>query len=572
MSTQSASCSADHSPHCHGVFHLRLRKLRSKPVTRVAVTALVCSTALLDASFATAAGGDPATFAADALATWQPEGIVWSLAAANGVVYVGGSFETVRPPGAAPGQRQVKRSNFAAFDARTGELLPCAPTFTGHNHTVRALKASPDGRVLYIGGSFDKVGSHRVANMTALNTKGCTVRKEFKPSVSATVRAIDSTAGTVYLGGDFVRIGGQSRPRIAAVDTKGTLLPFRAEVDLPVRSLLAAPQHNRLFVGGDFESVNGRPIRSLVALHPTTGATVLTYPGWFPSQSSVKTIARDENRFFVGAEGHGPGIYDGRIAGKIANGTMVWKDTCFGATQSVVPFKGVLYSASHAHNCNETPGGFPERGDRQHLLAQSVEDRRILHWFPDTDGGIGEEVGPRALVVSKGYLWVGGEFTEVNEKPQQGLTRFGDKDTGAPKVPALKLDSATPGKVNLAWRATWDRDDAALTYRIYRDGKLVGRKTERSTYWDMPRLTYTDTVEAGSRHTYRIEVTDGTNTSAKSEALTVTVPKPAKRATAPSHESRQQSPTEPQEAQRQPAATQPEQPVEAAVREAGDAR
>ncbi len=88
-------------------------------------------------------------------------------------------------------------------------------------------------------------------------------------------------------------------------------------------------------------------------------------------------------------------------------------------------------------------------------------------------------------MVSKGYLWVGGEFTKVNDKPQQGLTRFGDTDTGAPKVPALKLDSAQPGKVTLAWRATWDRDDAVLTYRIYRDGKLVARKTERSTYWDL---------------------------------------------------------------------------------------
>ncbi|MFI5875267.1 fibronectin type III domain-containing protein [Streptomyces sp. NPDC051445] len=510
---------------------MRLRKLRTKSVTRTAVAALVCTTALLDASQAVAAGGDPGTLAADALSTWQTDGIVWSLAAANGVVYVGGSFDSIRPPGAAPGQGQVARHNFAAFDAATGKLLPCAPSFTGLGHTVRAMKASPDGRVLYVGGSFDRAASAPVANMAAVDTAGCSVRKEFHPGVSATVRAIEATGGTVYLGGDFGRVAGQVRSRIAAVDTKGALLPFKADIDQPVRALSAAPSHGRIFVGGDFETVNGRPARSLVALNPTSGATVLSYPGWFPSQSSVKTIARDDSRFFVGAEGHGPGIYDGRIAGRLANGTMVWKDTCFGATQAVVPFKGVLYSASHAHNCNETPGGFPDRGDRQHLLAQSVTDRRILHWFPDTNGGLGEEVGPRALVVSKGVLWVGGEFTQVNEQPQQGLTRFGSRDTGAPKVPGLSLSSATADKVTLAWRATWDRDDASLTYRIYRDGKLVARQTKRSTYWNLPKMTYTDPVRPGSRHSYRIEVTDGTNTSEKSRALDVTVPKkPATRA------------------------------------------
>ncbi|MER5428318.1 fibronectin type III domain-containing protein [Streptomyces sp. NPDC002588] len=501
-----------------------LRKLRTKPVTRVAVTALVCTTVLLDATSAVAADGDPKTLAADTLPTWQADGIVWSLAAANGVVYVGGSFDSVRPPGAAPGQRQTRRRNFAAFDAVTGKLLPCAPSFTGHNHTVRAMKASPDGRVLYIGGSFDGTGTAKTANVVALNTSDCSVRADFKPAVSSTVRAIETTGKAVYLGGDFTRVSGRPRNHVAAVSAKGAVLPFEADIDQPVRALSAATSHGRLFVGGDFESVNGRAARSLVTLDPTTGATVLAYPGWFPSQSSVKTIAQDGTRFFVGAEGHGPGIYDGRIAGRLANGTMVWNDTCRGATQSVVPFKGVLYSASHAHDCNETPGGFPDRGDRQHFLAQSVADRRILHWFPDTNGGLGESVGPRTLVVANGVLWAGGEFTEVNEKPQQALTRFGDKDTGAPEVPSLSLASSEPGKVTLSWRASWDRDDATLTYKIYRDGKLVGRKSESSAFWERPKVTYTDSVASGTRHSYALVVTDGSNTSSKSRSLTVNVP------------------------------------------------
>ncbi|MFF3846928.1 fibronectin type III domain-containing protein [Streptomyces sp. NPDC002328] len=521
---------------------MHLRKLRTKPVTRAAaVTALACTTALLDASLAVAADVTPPV-SADALDTWQTNGIVWSMAAANGVVFVGGTFDSVRPPGAAPGQGEVSRRNFAAFDSRTGKLLPCAPAFTGLGRTVRALKVSPDSKVLYVGGSFNRVGSATAASAVAFDTKSCTLRKDFRPTVSATVRAIDVTDRTVYLGGDFGRVGSQVRNRVAALTTKGALLPFKAQIDHPVRALSAATSHNRVFVGGDFEVVNGRPARSLVALHATSGQTLLTYPGWFPRESSVKAIARDKTRFYVGAEGHGPGIFDGRIAGLLANGTMVWKDTCRGATQALVPWKGVLLSASHAHDCHETPGGFPERGDRQHLLAQSLNDRHILHWFPDTNDGLGEQVGPRALAVSKGHLWVGGEFTRVNDVPQQGITRFGPRDIGAPAVPALTVADTDPGRVTLAWRAAWDRDDAALTYRVYRDGKLVARKTESSTYWHRPQLTYTDSVNDGARHQYTIEVTDGTNTSAKSRSVSATAPRTAQRAAG------EPSPTAPSEA------------------------
>ncbi|MEV2212043.1 fibronectin type III domain-containing protein [Streptomyces sp. NPDC050997] len=505
---------------------MRLKKLRTKSVTRAAVTTLVCTAALLDASLAAAADGS-GPLAADPLSTWQTDGIVWSLASANGVVYVGGTFSSVRPPGAAPGQQQAKRRNFAAFDAATGKLLPCAPSFTGLDHTVRAMKASPDGRTLYVGGSFNTVGSTRVANAVGIKTADCSLSKDFRPSVASTVRAIDATDGAVYLGGDFVRAGGQVRNRLAAFAPKGSLLPFKADLDHPVRALSAASSHGRVFVGGDFESVNGNNARSLVTLNAASGSTLLSYPGWFPPLSSVKAIARDTTRFYVGAEGHGPGIFDGRIAGRLTNGTMVWKDTCRGATQALVPYQGVLYSASHAHDCAETPGGFPDRGDRQHLLAQSLTDRRILHWFPDTNDGLGEHVGPRALTVAGGRLWVGGEFTQVNGKPQQSLTRFGSQDTGAPKVPALSLAATSSGKVTIAWRASWDRDDASLTYKIYRDGKLVARQTKSSTYWDRPQMSYTDSVSAGARHRYAIEVTDGTNTSPKSAALTVTAPSKA---------------------------------------------
>jgi hypothetical protein len=500
--------------------------------TRVAITAsavvLLAAASLTTASGSTAsrfsAATDEETLTADPLATWQTDGIVWSLAYARGVVYVGGTFGSVRPPGAKRGEQEVARKNFAAFDAVTGKLLPCTHSFSGAGDTVRALKASRDGQVLFVGGSFGKVGQTAVANAVALNTADCSLRQDFRPAVSATVRAIETTDSAVYLGGDFTKVSDQTRGHIAAFSAGGSLLPFKAVIDKPVRAIAAAHEHGKVIVGGDFDEVNGAKTHALVGLNRSTGATVSLYPNWLPGRSVVKSLARDETNFYVGAEGSGTGIFDGRIAGRLSDGKMLWKDTCWGATQAVVPYNGVLYSGSHAHDCGNTPGGFPEHNNRQHLLANSVRDRKILHWFPDTNEGIGEGQGPRALAMAGEILWAGGEFTAVNEKPQQSLTRFAaGPDTGVPEAaPRLTKADAGAGKVTLEWRAAWDRDDAVLTYLIYRDGVLVASQKQRSASWDRPDMKYTDSVPSGSRHRYTIAVTDGENASAQSAPLEVT--------------------------------------------------
>lgn len=467
------------------------------------------------------------TLTADPMPTWQTDGIVWSVAYAKGVVYVGGVFSNVRPPGAEPGEQQVPRKNFAAFDAVSGELLPCAPSFTGGSGSVRAVEASPGGEVLYAGGSFGTVTldgkATGVSNTAALDTAGCKLRSDFRPGVAATVRALDSTADAVYLGGDFGTVNGQARQRVAAVSPSGTLLPFSATVDATVRAVTAAPDHGKVVIGGDFDTVNGKKVHALASLDPGTGKTNKTFSGWIEPNSVVKALNRDGDRFYLGAEGTGHKVFDGRIAASLATGAREWTDTCYGATQAVVPHDGMLYSGSHAHNCEDTPGGFPDINIRQHLLANSIEDGSIQTWFPQTNGGLGEQLGPRAMVMAGDILWTGGEFTTVNDKPQQALTRFpAAPDTGAPQVPVLSGQSTASGKVRLAWKAAWDRDDGLLTYRIYRDGTYYKSVPGHSRYWDRPQMGLTDTVESGSTHRYSLEVTDGDNVSGRNGPVSVT--------------------------------------------------
>ncbi|MER5554619.1 LamG domain-containing protein [Streptomyces sp. NPDC002793] len=473
----------------------------------------------------------PVALTADDLSTWQTNGIVWSMAAAEGTVYAGGTFSTIRPPDAAAGTSERPAVNFAAFDAATGAPTGCSLSFTlsSGTATVRALALSPDGETLYAGGQFGAVNGVGVSNIVAVDTATCSPRQDFKISVSATVRALDVTADTVYLAGDFNNVGGRTRNKFAAVTTGADLLPWTANADEVARAVQVTPDGQHVALGGDFFTVNGTTSHALAVVDATTGALTKSYPGFIPNTSTVQDLTTDATGLYTANEGTGGGVFDGRIAIDLDDYQQRWRDTCLGATQAVLVHSGVLYSGSHAHDC-ASMGGFADQ-PRKHLLAQSVDDPTLLPWFPDTNDGIGEPVGPRVMAqTDKGghhYLWVGGEFTTVNGAGQQGLTRFADgPDTGTPWVPNVSLSTVTPGRIDVNWQTSFDTDDGELTYRIYKDGATepVHTVTGYSLFWDRPQLTWTDTdVAVGETHSYRVTASDGTNTSARSPAQSATV-------------------------------------------------
>jgi hypothetical protein len=285
-----------------------------------------------------------------------------------------------------------------------------------------------------------------------------------------------------------------------------------------VRALTVSAGDTRVALGGDFDLVGGQAAHRIAVVDATTGAVTNTFPGLIDSTSAVKALTHDQKNFYLGAEGTGGGVFDGRIAINFGTGDVVWKDNCLGANQALLLKDGVLYSASHAHDCHSTPGGFPD-GARHHLLAQDASNMTIQQWFPNTDDGSGpgvEGVGPRALAMSPdGALWVGGEFDTVNSKAQQGLTRFPPKpDNNVPAAPSPDLTSPKAGQVQVSWRTTWDTDQATLTYKLYRGTTLLSTQTADSRFSNRPQLSYLDkNLTPGSVPVYHLTVSDGTNTS-----------------------------------------------------------
>ncbi|WP_338673502.1 LamG-like jellyroll fold domain-containing protein [Streptomyces sp. SCSIO 30461] len=475
----------------------------------------------------------PVAFTADDLPTWQTNGIVWTLAEANGTVFAGGTFSQVRPPDGESGNAQ-DALNFVALDAATGDPTSCKLSFAvdSGTATVRALAVSPDKKTLYAGGYFGSVNNVPVSSLAAIDIASCTPKASFRPSVPATVRALAVTGDTVYLGGDFTSVGGAEHERYAAVDaTSGAVKPFQADVDEPGRALAVTPDGKNVILGGDFFTVNGASSHALAVVDATTGANVRTYPGFIESRSVVKALDTDATGFYTGNEGTGGGVFDGRIALDLSTMNQRWRDTCLGATQAVESYEGVLYSASHAHDCASV-GEFPD-GRRRHLLAEPTTGTNKLGWFPDTNDGLGEGIGPRAMVVShtsdNKYMWVGGEFTTVNGAAAQGLTRFASSpDTGAPTVPSVSGEAVSPTEARVRWRSSYDLDDSKLTYKVYRNNGSTPVYTVDgdSVEWSRPQLSYTDkNVTPGSTYTYRVTATDAAgNASGLSSTVTVTVP------------------------------------------------
>ncbi len=541
---------------------------RARLATVAVVMAVVAGTAAVTvAGPADAAVRDPGV-SGTASPQWQTNGAVEALAVSRGVLYAGGTFSRVRPPGAAAGANETARANLAAFDATTGALVTSFNVNV--NGRVDDMAVSPNGNLLYIVGTFTTVNGVARQRVAALNLPSGSLNTSFVANAGATTTAVTATPNAVYVSGDWARINNVAKNHIAALNpATGAVLPaFAAGIELRANVLTLVPDGSRLLVGGNFTTVNGQttgvngaPVSGIASVDPTTGAiqrwdASLVQPVGTACRGRVSDIVVSGSTAFVTAEGDLPGCYEGVYSADLSDGHINWNLQCLGASQGVAVVDGILYRGDHQHDCAYSTGGpaggfvggtFRDAFAHHYLTANTASDGSFIHWTPSTNATGAGGVGPHTMATDGSQLFVAGDFTRVNNVPQQGIARFvsaGNRAT--PKTPGLnimadpfpnttlKLASrleitAIPtraGTLTVKVPTVEDIDSGTLTYRIYRDNGTnpVNVQTAESYPWTRPVLRFDDTgLAPGSTHTYRVTASDGTFTSARSTAISGTV-------------------------------------------------
>jgi PKD repeat protein len=545
----------------------RLRLLAIATV--VAVMAAVLTSISPLAARADTAPPDPATpttAAADSLPTVQINGVVWAQLIVGNTVYVGGEFTQARPAGSPAGTNQTPRNNLLAYNLTTGALIS---SFNPNvNAQVRALVASPDGSRVYAGGSFTSVGGVARYRVAAFSTATGALVTSWAPALNARVNALGVTGDTLYVGGIFSAAGTQARNGIAAFATaNGGLRAWTGDpTGGSVNALVVSPDGSKVVIGGSFTAYNGgnNPGYGLAATDATSGASLpwkvngLIRNGG--SQAAILSLTgSDKGVFGTGYVFGSGGNLEGTFRASWDDGTLIWLEDCHGDTYSAAPVKDVVYTTAHAHYCGNI-GGFPQASPwtyhRTLTFGMDVGGTitsdplgyynfagnprpNLLTFYPDINTGTytGQGQGPWNVAANDKYVLYGGEFTVVNNKGQQGLSRFATPDIAPNKegprvkdtsfvssdfVPAVA--SFMVGTARLSWKSAFDRDNEHLSYEVLRDGVPVKTIEGNSTDWSRPNISWTDTgLTPGQTYSYRLRVSDPKANVRTGDPVSVTI-------------------------------------------------
>jgi outer membrane protein assembly factor BamB len=222
------------SPHIFGLSVWKLG-ISSGTLTRLVVvrgaSAVAVNSPNLYVAGQAAVRGDVRVYAFDTRqATPSPRALppvlvgggVGALAVQSGHLLVGGSFL---------GTGGVKRNGLAAFDARTGSLLPWRPAVP----TGRVAALASSGKKIYLAGAFKRVAGRPRVGLAAVSARGRGRLLPWHPRLS------QGSFGSLVVSQGRVFAGGSAKPRGAKSST-----PFRHLLVFSARTGRRLPFKSRI--------------------------------------------------------------------------------------------------------------------------------------------------------------------------------------------------------------------------------------------------------------------------------------------------------------------------------------
>jgi hypothetical protein len=337
-------------------------------------------------------------------------GSVYAIAYRGGTAYVGGSFTSV-----ISGGRTYARQRLAAFDARTGALLPWSPAA---DRTVRALAVS--GAAIYAGGDFGRISGLRRDNLVRLDAVTGAVGT-FAHRVTGAPYALAAGNGRLYAGGSFTAVDGVRRDNLAAFSlTGGQLDPdWQPRADDRVQALTAYGP--RVLVGGAFERISG--VGGAKRIAAVDGIRGTVDRGFLPgAPAQVNAIAADAAGVVAATGGQG-----GRVLSWSTRGVLRWQRVFDGDAVAVARLGGVTYVGGHFDRAcltatNGAQGACTGGSAPRVKLAAITGAGALTGWAPKANGVIGVRV--LAVDPARGGLGAGGDFTTIDGLSRKRFASF----------------------------------------------------------------------------------------------------------------------------------------------------
>jgi hypothetical protein len=363
------------------------------------------------------------------------DGGIYCMVLSGNTLYLGGSFSKVGG---------TVRNYLAALEASTGRVTDWAPQVASYTYmfVIRSLAVSK--QIVYVGGNFHSISGVARSNIAAVDATTGDVLP-WNPTADNEVWSLLVRETTVYAGGQFNNIGGQNRNYLAALDAvSGGATPwapwvgaasFSDRYRLHVSAM--ALHNNLLYIGGDLST--DAEFNTIRALDVVSGQT-----RWYKKVNNILfKLTVVNNTLYIGGNftkiDYATLHSDGYEKEGLPRSGLASIDL---TTNQITPWNP---SSSSAIFCMSIEGdkiyvggsGLQvNRQSRKGIAAFNALTGEVTDWVPEVNikGGI------RTLAVTGSDVWVGGQFESPDARQVKNLVAF-DKRTGQLKPWNTATDS-----------------------------------------------------------------------------------------------------------------------------------
>ena len=326
-----------------------------------------------------------------------PNGTVYSILHQGDTTYYGGQFTQA-------GYHSAFLGKVSLSDAIPQQNFPMC------NSTIEAVLADGNGG-WYVGGAFTQMAGQSRNYLVHILADG-SLDPQFNPAPNGPVYALDKLDGRLYVGGSFTQIGGQAQGYLAALDMaqNGTLVnSWTPTLNGLVYAITVNPTYGRAFAGGNFTEVNGEPQRYFAEIRLDNGEVLPTSS----VNSTVQDILVQDSSVYLAGNFSQAGYYS-------PYGSLLAVDDDY--PDRVFPqFNGAVNALISDGN-----GGYYAGGSFTQVAGQSRP--YLVHLLPDFSVDPAFTPGPNStvetLLLMGPFLFVGGSFTQIGGQAQGYVARL----------------------------------------------------------------------------------------------------------------------------------------------------